>query len=106
MDKIKIDFKKFNPDDYLSFFSEGGITLEDGKAGYKQAKAIKKIEEKNDFTFYEIIERINRDTHLPCLDIEKILVSNGLDKKEIEKKVNQNIALLPFIHPANFNQCL
>lgn len=96
-DKIRIDFKKFNPDDYQSFISEGSITLEDGKAGYRQAKAVKRIEEKNDFNYYEIIEQINRYTHLPCLDIELVLSGNGLNREEIVKKVNQNIALLPFI---------
>lgn len=97
LDKIKIDFKKFKPDDYQSFISEGSITLEDGKAGYRQARAVKKIEEKNDLVYYEIIEQINRYTHLPCLDIEIVLTSNGLNRQELEKKVNQNISLLPFI---------
>ncbi len=99
LDKIKLNFDKFNPDDevYQSYVSEGGITLEGGRAGYKQARTIKKVEQKNDLTFYDIVEQINRHTHLSCLDIEQILVSNGLDKKELEKKVNKNIISLVFI---------
>jgi len=97
LDKIKIDFKKFNPEDYQAFISEGSITLENGKAGYLQARAVKKIKEKNDLIYYEIIERINRYTHLSCLDVEQILIGNGLGGQEIEKRVNQDIALLPFI---------
>jgi len=34
-----------------------------------------------DFTFYEIIEIINRYTHLSCLAIEQILKNNELSKK-------------------------
>jgi len=97
LDKIKINFKKFNPDDYQSYISEGSIILEGGRAGYREARAVRRIEEKNDLIFYEIIEQINRYTHLPCLDIERILAGNGLGRKEIEKRVNQNIAILPFI---------
>jgi len=46
LDKIKINLKKFNPADYQSYISEGSIVLEEGKAGYRQAKAVKKIKEK------------------------------------------------------------
>lgn len=48
-------------------------------------------------TFYEIVELINRYTHLSCLDIEEVLEKNGLSRKDLVKKVNENVALLPFI---------
>lgn len=98
LDKIKIDFKKFNPENYFSFIAEGGIFLDEAKqAGYKEARAKKAVKEMGDFTFYEIIEIINRYTHLPCLAIEQILRNNELSKENTIKKTNKNPAFLSFI---------
>jgi len=98
LNKIKIDINKFRPDDYKSLIGEGGIFLsEQGQAGYRQAQATYELKESGNFTFYEVIELINRYTHLPCLDIKDILENNGLSRKELVKRVNDNLALLPFI---------
>ena len=98
LDKIQIDFKNFKPENYLSFIAEGGIFLDEVKqAGYKQARIKREVKEMGDFTFYEIIEIINRYTHLPCLAIEQILRNNGLTKEDIIKRVNKNPAFLLFI---------
>ena len=98
LDKIKIDFKNFELKNYLSFIAEGGIFLDEHKeAGYKEARIEKEVREMGDFTFYEIIEIINRYTHLSCLAIEQILENNGLSKENIVEKVNKNPALLLFI---------
>jgi len=98
LDKIRIDLGKFKPEDYVSFIAKGGIFLDETKqAGYKEAKVKEKIEEIGDFTFYEIVEIINRYTHLPCLAIEHILKNNELSKEDIVKQVNKNVAFLPFI---------
>lgn len=95
---IKIDFSKFKPEQYQAYVSEGGIFLgEEGKAGYKEAKAVRKIREQSDLTYYEIAEILNRYTHIPCLDIESILTSGGKQREEIVKMVNANPALLPFM---------
>lgn len=97
-DNIKVDFKKFKPEDYQSFVSEGGISLGDeGGAGYTEARAVRKIEDKNDFTFYEIAEIINRYTHLPCLTIESIISSSGKRRDDFVKMTNDNFALIPFV---------
>ena len=97
-DNIKVDFKKFKPEDYQSFVSEGGISLGDeGRAGYTEARAVRKIEDKNDFTFYEIVEIINRYTHLPCLTIESIIVGSGKKRDDFVKMANDNFALVPFV---------
>ncbi len=95
---IKIDFKKFKPELYQSFVSEGGISLDDeGKAIYKEARAVRKIEDKNDFTFYEITEIINRYTHLPCMIIDSIISGSGKKRDEFIKITNDNFALIPFV---------
>jgi len=98
VESIKIDFKKFKPELYQSFLSEGGIfLLEGGKAGYNEARAVRKIEDKNNFTFYEIVEIINRYTHLPCVAIGAIISNSGKKRDEFVKMANETAALLPFV---------
>ncbi|KKR73962.1 MAG: Type III restriction protein res subunit, partial [Candidatus Nomurabacteria bacterium GW2011_GWA1_40_8] len=96
-ENIKVDFKKFKPERYQSFVSEGGIFLGDeGNAGYSEVRAVRKIEDKNDFTFYEIVEIINRYTHLSCIVISSI-ISSSKKRDEFVKMTNENFALVPFI---------
>lgn len=96
--KLKIDKEKFKPENYKSFISRGEIVLgEKGEAGYNEASVVEEIKEKGNFTFYEIIEIINRYTHLACLDIASVFESNKLDRKELIDRVNNNLAFLPFI---------
>ncbi len=96
--EIKIDFGKFKPEDYFHFVGEGGILIgEGGKAGYTEAKVTRKIVEKNDLTFYEITEIINRYTHLACAVIEQIILDGGKDRKTFVKAVNESTALIPFV---------
>jgi hypothetical protein len=95
---IKIDFSKFNQEEYKSFVSEGGIFLgEKGEAGYLEARAVREIKEKTDFTFYEIAEIINRYTHLSCLAVEDIVLASGKKREEFVKMINENPALLHFV---------
>lgn len=97
-ENIKVDFKKFKPEQYQSFVSEGSIFLGDeGRAGYSEARAVRKIEEKSDFTFYEIAEIINRYTHLPCVVIDSIISGSGKKREELVKMANENLALVPFV---------
>ena len=96
--KIKIDIAKFKPEDYQAFVSEGGLFLGDeGEARYKTVKAVKKLKEEGSLTYYDIIELVNRHTHIPCQNIEEILQANGFKRDELEKKVNKHLAFLPFI---------
>lgn len=97
LDRIKIDLSKFKPEEYKSLVGEGGIFLSEGEAGYRRAQATREIKENGNLTFYEIVELINRYTHLSCLDVEEVLEKNGLSRNALVKKVNENIALLPFI---------
>ncbi len=97
-ESIKIDFKKFKPEAYQSFVSEGGIFLgDDGEAVYKEARAVRKLEDKNDFTFYEIAEVINRYTHYSCVVIDSIISGSGKKRDEFVKMANDNFALVPYV---------
>ncbi len=96
--KIRIDWDRFKQEDYLFFIAEGGIFLNEKKqAGYRKARMRRGVKEKGDFTFYEIVEIVNRYTHLPCLDIEQILENNRVSKEKAVEQVNENVAMLPFI---------
>lgn len=96
--KIKIDFKKFNPEDYRAYVKEGGIFLGDaGRAGYKEASGLRQIAESRTATYYEIAELINRHTHIPFLVVDQILYGSGKERPVFVDDVNQNPALIPFV---------
>lgn len=96
--KIKLDLSKFKPDVYKALIGEGGIFLSDtGQASYRKAQATQELKEQGNFTFYEILEIINRYTHLPCLAIGKVLQQNNISRQDITEKVNNNLAVLPFV---------
>jgi hypothetical protein len=95
---IKIDFKRFKADDYKSYVSEGGISVdEDGEAVYREAKAVRMIEENNDYTFYEIVAIINRYTHLSSIAVVKIIEGSGKTREAFTKMVNKSSAMVPFV---------
>ncbi len=93
---LKIDFKKFKPSEYQSYVSEGGIFMNEGRAGYKEARAVRKMKEENNFTFYEVTEIINRRTHLSCSIIESIVAGSGKTREEFVKDANKTPALIAF----------
>ncbi|MFZ2556175.1 MAG: DEAD/DEAH box helicase family protein [Minisyncoccia bacterium] len=95
---IKIDFKKFKPEDYRLYVKEGGIFVGDaGRAGYKEAIGTRHIVENDEATYYEIVELINRHTHLPFLVIDRILSGSGKARPMFVDEVNRSPALVPFI---------
>ena len=95
--RIKVDFKRFNPAEYQSYVSEGGIFVNEVRAGYKEARAVRKLKDENNLTFYEIAEIINRRTHLPCATIESILEASGKTREQFVKEANKAPALIPFV---------
>lgn len=98
VESIKIDWKKWKPEEYESFVNEGSISLgDDGEAVYRGARAVRKLEDKNDLTFYEVAEIINRYTHLPCAVIDSIISGSGKKRDEFVKMANDNFALVPFV---------
>ncbi len=95
---IKIDFKRFKADDYKSYVSEGGISVDEGgEAVYREAKAVRMIEENNDYTFYEIVAIINRYTHLSSIAVTKIIEGSGKTREAFTKMVNKSSAVVPFV---------
>src|SRR3989344_2096761 len=94
---ITIDFKKFKPSEYQSYVSEGGIFVSEGRAGYKEARAVRKLKDENSFTFYEMAELINRRTHLSCSTIESIIEGSGKTRDAFVKEANKTPALIPFV---------
>jgi hypothetical protein len=95
---IVIDFKKFQPAQYQSYVNEGGIFVGDGgRAGYREARAVRKLKEESNLTFYEISELINRRTHLPCSTIESILAGSDQSRDTFTNAANKTPALIPFV---------
>lgn len=97
-ENISLNLKQFKPDEAV-VVTEGGIELsQSGVARYLEARSVvKTIEEKGGFTYYEIVEVINRDTHLPCSFIERVFEANKLERKDLVKKINDNPKLLVFL---------
>ena len=94
---IKVDFSKFKPSEYQSYVSEGGIFVNEGRAGYKEARQARKLKDENSFTFYEIAEIINRRTHLPCSTIESIIAGSGKTREQFVKDANKTPALIAYV---------
>ncbi len=99
--KIKVDFSRFKADEYRSFIREGGISVaETGAAVYKEAEtrgAPREITERGEYTFYELVELINRHTHLSCLAVEQIISNSGKSREAFVEEANQVPALVPFV---------
>lgn len=94
---IEIEWDKFNEEKYLPYLAESGILLNSiQRAEYQKGLSRKKIEIKNNLTFYDIVELINRNTLLPCLEIDKIL-TQSLSRNDIAEKINSNLSLIAFI---------
>jgi hypothetical protein len=97
VEHIVIDFKSFKPSEYQSFVSEGGIFVNEGRAGYSEARMVRELKEEFNFTFYEIAELINRHTHLPCATIDNIIAGSGKTRDVFVKEANKTPALIPFV---------
>ncbi|MDO8609015.1 MAG: hypothetical protein Q7R95_00545 [bacterium] len=96
INKLKIDWKSFNSENYLPYIAESGILLnEEQKAEYKQKLSRKELTIKGSLTFYDIVEIVNRYTLLPCLVIESILLQ-GQSREEMTNKINTNLSHLTF----------
>lgn len=97
IERLRIDWKNFNSENYLPYIAESGILLnQEQKAEYKQKLSRKELTIKGNLTFYDIVEIINRYTLLPCLIIEDIL-TQGQSREETINKVNANSSNLTFI---------
>lgn len=98
-DNIKIDIKKYKAEKYEHYILGSELVVDaSGKAILKHdTVGSKKIKESNSYTYYEIVELINRYTHLPCLAVGKLSENIGLSRSELVDKVNTSVGFLPFI---------
>jgi hypothetical protein len=98
-DNIKIDIKKYKAEKYEHFLLGSEIMIDaSGKAVLKQDTiGSKKIKEDNSYTYYEIVELINRYTHLPCIAVGELLENIGLSRDKLIEKINENDNFLKFI---------
>jgi type III restriction enzyme len=96
-DTLRIDFKRFRPDDYHSYVREGGIFINRGRASYQEAHLARWLNDENNRTFYEIAELINRRTHIPCSAIERIVTTSGKSRDAFVQDANKNPAIIPFV---------
>ncbi len=96
INKLKIDWKIFSSENYLPYIAESGILLNaEKKAEYTKKLFREELLIRGNFTFYDIVEIVNRYTLLPCLVVEDILLQ-GQTKDEITKKINHNLGNLTF----------
>jgi hypothetical protein len=94
---IKINWKDFDESKYIPYLAESGILLDEAqKAEYQKGLSKKRLDIKGDLTFYEIVEIINRNTLLPCLEIEAILTQNS-SKDDVVSTLNGNLGFIPFV---------
>ena len=97
IDQFKIDWKNFNSSNYLPYIAESGILLNlEQKAEYTEKLAREELKIRGNFTFYGIVEIINRYTLLPCLVIEDILL-RGETKDKVTDRINHNVSNLTFV---------
>lgn len=96
---IKIDVSKYKPEKYEHYVLGSEITMDaSGKAVLMQdTLGSRKIKQSNDYTYYEIVELINRYTHLSCLAVNEISENIGLSRNELVEKINKNDGFLKFI---------
>ncbi len=99
LNEIKIDVSKYNPHEYEHYILGSELVMENGKAIFKQdTLGSKKITETNVFTYYEIIELINRYTHLPCMVISNMVENGGYSRSHLVKTVNEGVGFLSFLN--------
>jgi len=95
LDKIKINTKSYKGVD-IAFIQASGILLKDGEANYSQGQR-RAIKFKGDFNYYEIMERLSRQTHLDYLEIKNILKRNNIEAGELIKKTNSDLEFMGFL---------
>lgn len=100
IDAIKIDLSNAESERYISIVSKGEIN--DGNLSkevyYKPlVGSVRILKQKGDMTFYEVLEFVNRYTHLDCLEIKYILKNNNLSSGKVTKAVSENLAIIFYL---------
>lgn len=98
LNDIKIDVSKYRAEQYEHYVLGSELVIDNGKAIFKHDTiGSRKIVENDNYTYYEIIELINRYTHLPCVAIGNMLENCGYSRSDFVEKVNKNAGFLTFI---------
>lgn len=95
--KKKLDVSRFNPDKYRGYVSTGNIALYGQEALLQHSEIKEEIRLNPTFSYYEIIERINRVTHLPGLTIANILSRIDGSRQDLVDQINKEPAFLAYI---------
>ncbi len=98
LNEIKIDVSKYNAEQYEHYILGSELMIDNGKAIFKHdTMGSRKIVDDESHTYYEIIELINRYTHLPCIAIGNILENGGYSRIDFVEKVNKSAGFLSFL---------
>ncbi len=92
-ENMKINLKDAESDKYTSFVSKGKIDADSksGEAHYKADVEMGRVlKQKTDMTFYEILEFVNRYTHVGCLELKRLLETNKISPAKLTKVVKEN----------------
>jgi type III restriction enzyme len=99
-ENMKINLKNAESDKYLSIVSKGKIDSDSksGEAHYKTDVEMGRVlKQKTDMTFYEILEFVNRYTHVGCLELKQLLETNKVSPEKLTEAVKQNKAVVYYL---------
>ncbi len=99
IEDIKIDLTKAESEKYVSLVTKGGIETNLLKeAEYKAAVEMGRIlKQKGDMSFYEVLEFLNRRTHIDCLELKRLFVGNRVSPEKLVDAVNENKSVLYYL---------
>ncbi len=96
--EVKIDISKYKPELYEHYVLGSELVMDNGKAIFKHdTLGSRKIAETYTYTYYEIIELINRYTHLSCIAINDMVENGGYSRSDFVETINKSVGLLPFL---------
>lgn len=99
IEDIKLNLSKAESEKYVSLVTKGGIeTNVLRKAEYKGALELGRVlKQRVEMTFYEVLEFLNRRTHVSCLELKRLFEANKIAPSKIVEKVNENKAVLYYL---------
>lgn len=97
IDDVTVSAEGFTPQTEVEVEKQSVQLSKKGTAKLSQKKQSTIKRKKGDLTFYEIVEQLNRKTHLPCLTIQNVLQQSGFSRDAITDVVNEDTRLLSYI---------
>jgi len=96
--EIALDLAKAESEKYVSLVTRGGIEVEKGEGVYRAAAEMGRwLKQRSEMTFYEILELLNRRTHISCLELKQIIENNKTSAEQLVEAVNGNKAVLYYL---------